>query len=86
MLRDIAKEVDHSVSRVSLNWLLQRPTVSTLVVGARNEAQLRDNLGATEFTLSAEQVKRLDAVSASEPIYPYWHQRLTYSERNPLPV
>lgn len=86
VLREIAGEVGHSVSQVSLNWLLQRPTVSTLVIGARNEAQLRDNLGATSFTLSAEQMKRLDAVSASEPIYPYWHQRLSYSERNPPPV
>ncbi len=86
VLREIAREVDHSVSQVSLNWLLQRPTVSTLVVGARNEAQLRDNLGATEFKLSAEQIKRLDTVSASEPIYPYWHQRMTYSSRNPAPV
>ncbi|MDB5828358.1 MAG: oxidoreductase [Variovorax sp.] len=86
VLREIAKEVGHSVSQVSLNWLLQRPTVSTLVIGARNEAQLRDNLGATTFALSPGQMKRLDAVSASEPVYPYWHQRLSYSERNPPPV
>ena len=82
---EIAKETGKTVPQIALNWLLQRPTVSTLVIGARNEAQLRDNLGAIGWNLTAEQVKRLDAVSAIPPIYPYWHQK-TFAERNPFPT
>jgi aryl-alcohol dehydrogenase-like predicted oxidoreductase len=85
-LEATAKEVGRSVSQVALRWVLQRPTVSTVIMGARNEAQLRDNLGAAEFALSAEQMKRLDAASARPPIYPYWHQRRTSLDRNPPPV
>ena len=72
---EIAKETGKTVPQIALNWLLQRPTVSTLVIGARNEAQLQDNLGAVGWNLTAEQMKRLDAVSAIPPIYPYWHQK-----------
>ncbi len=75
VLEAIAGETGKSVAQVSLNWLLQRPTVSTLVIGARTEEQLKQNLGAVGWNLSAEQVKRLDEVSATEPVYPYWHQR-----------
>ncbi|HTE47206.1 MAG TPA: aldo/keto reductase [Gemmatimonadaceae bacterium] len=86
VLRSIAVEIDRSVSQVALNWVLQRPTVSTLVIGARNEAQLRDNLQAVEFQLSPEQMNRLDAASERQPVYPYWHQRTIFGERNPPPV
>lgn len=86
VLRSLATEVGRSVSQIALNWVLQRPTVSTLVIGARNEAQLLDTLGAAEFSLSPEQMRRLDQVSERPPAYPYWHQRLTFSERNPPPV
>ena len=82
---EIAKETGKTVAQIALNWLLQRPTVSTLVIGARNEAQLRDNLGAVGWNLTAEQMKRLDAVSAVPPIYPYWHQK-GFAERNPFPT
>lgn len=82
---EIAKETGKTVPQISLNWLLQRPTVSTLVIGARNEEQLRDNLGAIGWNLTPEQVARLDAVSAVPPIYPYWHQKF-FSERNPFPT
>jgi aryl-alcohol dehydrogenase-like predicted oxidoreductase len=85
-LQAIADELGRSVSQVSLNWVLQRPTVATLVIGARNAAQLRDNLGTVEFKLSADQMKRLDKASEQPPIYPYWHQRQTYADRNPPPV
>jgi aryl-alcohol dehydrogenase-like predicted oxidoreductase len=85
VIDEIAKETGKTVAQIALNWLLQRPTVSTLVIGARNEAQLRDNLGAVGWNLTAEQVKRLDAVSAIPPIYPYWHQK-DFSERNPFPT
>jgi aryl-alcohol dehydrogenase-like predicted oxidoreductase len=86
VLEAIAGELGRSVSQVALNWVMVRPTVSCLIVGARNEAQLRDNLGAAEFTLSAEQIARLDAASARPPIYPYWHQWRVFGDRNPPPV
>lgn len=85
VLDAIGGETGKSVSQVALNWLLQRPSVSTVVLGARNEAQLIDNLGAVGWNLSTEQVARLDAVSETPPIYPYWHQR-GFGERNPSPV
>ena len=87
VLQDLAKETGRSVSQVALNWVLSRPTIATVVVGARDEAQLRDNLGAVEFKLSAEQIKRLDQVSARPAAYPYWHQQRPPSiVRNPTPV
>jgi aryl-alcohol dehydrogenase-like predicted oxidoreductase len=82
---EIAKETGKTVPQIALNWLLQRPTVSTLVIGARNEEQLRDNLGAVGWNLTPEQMVRLDSVSAVPPIYPYWHQKF-FSERNPFPT
>jgi len=86
VLEAIAGELDRSVSQVALNWLLGRPSISTLIIGARNEAQLRDNLGAAGFALSADQIARLDAASAVPPIYPYWHQWRVFGDRNPPPV
>lgn len=86
MLDEIAAETGRSVSQVALNWVMYRPTVATVVIGARTEAQLRDNLGAASFRLTAEQVARLDKVSARPLPYPYWHQRLTLPDRNPPPV
>jgi len=82
-LEAIAQETGRSISQVALNWLLRRPTVATIVIGARNEAQLKDNVGAAAFALTPKQVKRLDEASARPKIYPYWHQETTYSERNP---
>jgi aryl-alcohol dehydrogenase-like predicted oxidoreductase len=82
VLDEISAETGKTVSQVSLNWLLQRPTVASVLIGARNEAQLRDNLGAVGWNLTAEQVARLDAVSDTDTIYPYWHQR-GFAERNP---
>ncbi len=81
----VAKETGKTIPQVALNWLLQRPTVSTVIVGARNEEQLRQNLGAVGWNLTAEQVERLDAASARPAAYPYWHQA-GFSERNPPPV
>jgi aryl-alcohol dehydrogenase-like predicted oxidoreductase len=81
----VAAETGKSVPQIALNWLLQRPTVSTVIVGARNEDQLKENLGAIGWTLSADQIKRLDAASDVTPVYPYWHQR-QFVERNPPPV
>jgi len=86
VLRAIAAETEHSVPQIALAWVLGRPTVSTLVIGARNAEQLRDSLGAVDVSLSAEQIKRLDDVSAVTPAYPYWHQRTIFGERNSPPV
>src|SRR5450755_1121577 len=80
---EITKETRKSVPQIALNWLLQRPTVSSLIIGARNEEQLRANLGAVGWKLTPEQVARMDAASDRTPIYPYWHQR-GFGERNPL--
>jgi aryl-alcohol dehydrogenase-like predicted oxidoreductase len=84
-LAEVGEEVGRSVPQVALNWLLQRPTVANVIVGARDEKQLRENLGAVGWNLSAEQVGRLDEASAVTRPYPYWHQE-GFSERNPLPV
>lgn len=84
-LDEIAKETGKSVPQIALNWLLQRPTVANVVIGARNEQQLRDNLNAATWNLTADQVAKLDTASEITPIYPYWHQR-QFIERNPLPV
>jgi aryl-alcohol dehydrogenase-like predicted oxidoreductase len=81
----VAKETGRTLPQVALNWLLQRPTVSSIILGARNEEQLKQNLGAVGWNLAAEQVAKLDKASALQPAYPYWHQR-NFPERNPLPV
>jgi aryl-alcohol dehydrogenase-like predicted oxidoreductase len=81
----VAAETGKTVPQIALNWLLHRPTVSTIVIGARNGEQLRQNLGALDWRLTDEQVATLDAASAVTPAYPYWHQR-GFVERNPLPT
>jgi aryl-alcohol dehydrogenase-like predicted oxidoreductase len=81
----VAAETGKTVPQVALNWLLQRPTVSSVIIGARTEEQLRQNLGSVGWNLTAEQVAKLDKASATQPVYPYWHQR-QFAERNPLPV
>lgn len=81
----VAKETGKTVPQVALNWLLQRPTVATVIVGARNEEQLRQNLGAVGWNLTPAQVATLDAASDKPAAYPYWHQH-GFTERNPKPV
>jgi aryl-alcohol dehydrogenase-like predicted oxidoreductase len=85
VLQEIAKETGKTVPQIALNWLLARPTVSTIVIGARNEQQLKDNLGAVGWSLTKGQLERLNAVSAPKAPYPYWHQK-QFAERNPPPV
>ena len=83
----VAEETGKTVPQVALNWLLQRPTVSSVLIGARNEAQLKQNLGAIGWNLDAGQVARLDAASAITtpyPYYPYWNGQ--FAERAPPPV
>ena len=81
----IVQETGKTVPEIALNWLLQRPTVSSVIIGARNEAQLRQNLVAAEWRLAPEQMTALEAVSETTPVYPYWHQR-QFEERIPPPV
>ncbi len=81
----VALETGKSVPQIALNWLLQRPTVSSVVIGARNEEQLKQNLGAVGWNLTPEQVAQLDAASALPTPYPYWHQK-GFAERNPFPT
>jgi aryl-alcohol dehydrogenase-like predicted oxidoreductase len=81
----VAKETGKTVPQIALNWLLRRPTVSTLVIGARDEKQLRANLDSVGWTLTREQVAKLDKASEPKLAYPYWHQR-QFEERNPKPV
>ncbi len=85
-IEEVAKETGKTVPQIALNWLLQRPTIANVIIGARNEEQLRQNLGSVGWNLTKEQVAKLDAASATQPIYPYWHQRLTFANRNPIPV
>ena len=84
-LDKVAEETGKMVPQIALNWLLRRPTVATLVIGARNEAQLKANIAATGWTLTEAQVAALDAASKVDLAYPYWHQ-VQFAERNPFPV
>jgi aryl-alcohol dehydrogenase-like predicted oxidoreductase len=84
-LDEVARQTGKTVPQIALNWLLQRPSVCNVIIGARNEEQLRQNLGAVGWNLTPEQVAVLDAASATTPAYPYWHQR-GFAERNPPPV
>ena len=83
VLDAVGKETGKTVTQVALNWLLQRPTVASVIVGARTEEQLKENLGAAGWELTSEQVKKLDEVSGRPRPYPYWHQA-QFTERNPL--
>ena len=85
VLDEIAGETGKSIPQIAINWLLQRPTVSSVIVGARNAEQLEQNLGAVGWNLTKEQVAKLDAASATTFAYPYWHQQ-GFAERNPFPV
>ncbi|WP_165230765.1 aldo/keto reductase [Aquisphaera insulae] len=81
----VARETGKLIPQVALNWLLQRPTVSTVIIGARDEEQLKQNLGAVGWNLTPEQVATLDAASKVTLAYPYWHQK-GFAERNPFAV
>ena len=79
---EVARETGKTVPQIALNWVLRRPTVSTAIIGARNQEQLRQNLGAVGWSLTPEQIARLDAASDLPLGYPYWHNR-QFLERNP---
>lgn len=84
-LDEVAEETGKTVPQVALNWLLQRPTISSVIIGARNEEQLKQNLGAVGWNLTKDQVAKLDAASAKPFAYPYFHQQ-GFAERNPFPL
>lgn len=84
-LEEISGETGRMVPQIAINWLLQRPSVSSVIIGSRDEAQLRQNLGAVGWSLTPEQVARLDAASQQTLPYPYWHQ-VQFVERNPFPT
>ncbi len=85
VLDALAAETGHSVAQIALNWVLRRPSVATVIIGARNEAQLRENLGAVGWSLDAAQIARLDAASQTPLPYPNWHQA-GFRSRNPAAV
>lgn len=75
VLEEVAKETGKTMSQVALNWVVHRPTVASLVIGARNEEQLKENLGALGWKLTEPHLEKLDRVSQMKPVYPYWHQK-----------
>lgn len=87
-LDEIAQETGRTIPQIAINWLLERPTVSSVIIGARNEEQLRQNLGAIGWTLTSDQVERLDAASAVTAPYPYfpYHRQEGFARLNPPAV
>ncbi|WP_041684307.1 aldo/keto reductase [Renibacterium salmoninarum] len=85
VLLEIAAETGKSVPQIALNWILGKPTISSVLIGARNANQLRDNLGATGWRLAADQVERLNAISATNPPYPQfaYHKQEGFRTLNP---
>lgn len=84
VMEEIKPETGKTVAQIAINWLLQRPTVCNVIIGARNEEQLRENLGAVGWNLTSGQIQRLDEASKTPAIYPYWHQRQNL-RLNPIP-
>ncbi len=84
-LDEVAKETGKTVPQIALNWLITRPTVATVVMGARNEDQLKANLASVGWALTPEQIRKLDKASEQPKAYPYWHQD-GFRDRNPSPV
>jgi aryl-alcohol dehydrogenase-like predicted oxidoreductase len=85
VMDEVAEETGKTISQIAINWLLARPTVSSVIMGARNEEQLKDNLGAAGWNLTGEQISKLDAASEKTQIYPYSHQR-HFPMLNPPPI
>ncbi len=81
----VARETGKTVPQVALNWLTHKPTITSVIVGARNEEQLRQNLASVGWSLTTDQIAALDQASAVQVAYPYWHQRQAAGDRNPLP-
>lgn len=88
VLDELAGETGRTIPQIAINWLLQRPTVSSVIIGARNEEQLRQNLGAVGWSLTAEQIGRLDKASGKTPAYPHfpYHLQEGFARLNPPAV
>ncbi len=84
-LEAVSAETGRSIPQVALNWLVSRPSVTSVLIGARNEEQLKQNIEATSWQLTLEQIATLDRASLTTPVSPYWHQ-VRFSERNPFPT
>jgi aryl-alcohol dehydrogenase-like predicted oxidoreductase len=84
-LSEVAEETGRSIPQVALNWLLNRPSVATIIIGARNEEQLRNNIGAVGWKLTPSQLEKLAKASERPLPYPVWHQAF-FQDRNPRPV
>ena len=82
--KELPADTGKTVPQIALNWVLGRPTVSSVIIGARNEAQLRQNLGALGWSLTPDHLTLLDQASRVPKPYPYWHQ--SGFSRNPTPV
>jgi diketogulonate reductase-like aldo/keto reductase len=82
---EVAAETGKTVPQIASNWLLQRPTVASVIAGARNEEQLRQNLGAVGWNLTREQMAKSDAASELPSAYRYWRQ-VQLADRNPPPI
>jgi len=83
VVEEIARDRNVPVPQVAINWLMRKPWVSSVLLGARTMEQLEDNIGAAEWALSAEEVARLDAASETPLVYPYWVHQFSGAERNP---
>jgi len=81
VLVDIADSRGVSAAQIALAWLISRPLVSSVIIGARTEDQLKDNLQAADVVLNSQEIDRLSEVSRPQLIYPYWHQAQTASDR-----
>ena len=84
-MKEVAQETGKTIPQIAINWLLQRPTVSTVILGARTLDQLKDNLGSVGWNLTENQMSKLNEASDRELPYPYWHQK-QFIERIPFPV
>ena len=78
---EVAKDRGASPARVALAWLLDRPAVTSVIIGARTTERLADNLGAADLSLTTEELTRLEEVSRPPLLYPYWHQAKTAADR-----
>jgi len=84
-LEEIVEQTGKTIPQIAINWLLSRPSVATVIIGARNAEQLSENIHAVGWRLTQDQIEKLDAVSTLDRIYPYWHQA-QFVERNPFPT
>lgn len=86
VLEDISNETGYSFAQISLAWLIKRPSVSSIVIGARDVAQLKNNIEANKINLDEKYMERLDRASQTKIPYPYWHQVATVNSRTPYAV